>query len=633
MCGIAGYVNYATEDESRDVLTRMVRALARRGPDGNGMLVDGHCGLAHTRLSIIDIEGSPQPMRVSQSDVSLVYNGELFNYQNLRRELAELGLNFDTQGDTEVILRWLEREWETAPLRFDGMFGFAAWNRRTQVMLLGRDPMGVKPLFYAQPAPGLLVFGSEIKAVLEHPAVDGKLDENGLRQVLRFRAVYGGGTLYTGVRQLEPGTTLEFSRDGVKVRRYYCLEELAQKAGETIHGKPDGLIGEQVGAMLDEAVRKRLVADVPVGAFLSGGIDSSVIACLMKRFGGGTAELHTFAVGFSDDPYSELPAARLAAAHVGSMHHETIATPALYASRLAELSACRDGPISEPADVAIAEMSRESRKIVKVVLSGEGADELFAGYPKYRFAKSHALTRAALRAVGASRASRMAAILGIDRRRALVAARAISLPDEIDRLVQWFSYIDRDQLKSLMPGLGWDDQAWANTTKGQAAALARARGLTPLGRMQFLDCLTWLPCNLLERGDRMTMAEGLEMRVPFLDKAIAPLALALPDRMKVKGRRSKVIVRDYAARILPPDICSRKKWGFRVPLAAWFRGALESTLNDYLRSKNGICGRYGDRESIFKLIDAHRAGRIDANLTLWTLLVAEIWYQDVYLKR
>ena len=228
MCGIAGYIDFSAGRPLEAILRAMTVALSRRGPDGSGILVEGPCGLAHTRLSIIDVAGSPQPMKVSRSNISLVYNGELYNYRELRDELRAEGMAFDTAGDTEVILRWVEHRWSDALAKFDGMFGFAAWDLRRKSMLLARDPMGVKPLFYATPAPGVLVFGSEIKALLEHPLISRDMDFDAMRQSLRFRAVYGNRTLYKEVRQLDPGCFLEFDRSGLRVGRYFDLVEKAQ---------------------------------------------------------------------------------------------------------------------------------------------------------------------------------------------------------------------------------------------------------------------------------------------------------------------------------------------------------------------------------------------------------------------
>jgi asparagine synthase (glutamine-hydrolysing) len=635
MCGIAGYVDFETGRVWPAVLDAMAAALARRGPDARGTLIEGPCGLAHARLSIIDLAGSPQPMRVGGSRVSLVYNGELYTYRDLREELVKQGIFLDTHGDTEMILRYVDHQWEKALDQFDGMFAFAAWDRQRERLLLARDPLGKKPLFYAIPSPGVLVFASEIKAVLEHPAVCVELDEDAVRQAVRFRAVYGDRSLYAGVRQVEPGCWLEITREGIRQGRFYDLPALAASERERIAGHSDQQLIDDGERMLTEAVRKRLVADVPVGAFLSGGLDSSLIVALMRQCRAPEEKTCTFSVGFRGDRNSELPFAQTVADAIGTVHTTVELTEQDYARRLAEMTACRDAPVSEPADVAIAQMSEVAKRTVKVVLSGEGSDEVFCGYPKYRFADASWALRAGIRAAGPKPVAALAGMLGMDRRRVLVLAQSLSQTTELNRLVQWFSYLDRGMLAELLPGLGWSDDAWTATTAPQAATLRQAQtlGFDPAARMQLVDCLTWLPGNLLERGDRMTMAAGLEARVPFLDRALAPWGVALPSRLKVHGKSLKWIVRQWAKRKLPPQILERPKWGFRVPLAEWFRGSLRSTVYDYLTSSRGLCARFGDVNRVRRVLDMHDAGVQDANLTLWTLLAAEVWYQDVFLSR
>jgi len=632
MCGIAGYIDF-NRDPRRGVLDGMTRALGRRGPDAHGVLADGPCGLAHTRLSVIDVEGSPQPMRLPDLDLAMVYNGEVYNYEALRAELQAAGVTFHTKGDTEVVLRWIAHSGPAALPKFDAMFAFAIWDRRRETLTLARDALGEKPLFYATPEPGVLVFGSEIKAVLQHPGVDHTLDEDGLRQALRFRAVYGAHSLHRGVRQLEPGCYLEFDRDGLRIGRFYDLvEEIGLATSRYAGLSQDQLIATGRELFMD-SVEERLVADVPVGAFLSGGLDSSLIVAAMRRIRPPGAEIQTFSVGFAGDPHSELPFAQVVADAVGSRHTAISVGPDTYVQRFAELSGCRDGPVSQPADIAIAEMSQVARRSVKVVLSGEGADEVFAGYPKHGFAKAPWALRRTLAVVGPANAAALARGLGLDARRALVAARALAAPREVDRHAQWFSYFDRADLQALLPGLGWDSDDWERTLQSQAAVMGRLPGMGGLRRMQTTDCLTWLPNNMLERGDRMTMAEGLEVRPPFLDKELAAFGLALPDGVKVRRGIGKWIVRQWGGELLPDGIAGRGKWGFRVPLADWFRGPLRDFLEGYLLGANGLCAAYGDRAKIRDLLERQRAGAADLGETLWTLLAAEVWYQDVYLAR
>lgn len=631
MCGIAGYVRFDGVAPDPGILRGMAQALAHRGPDGEGIWADARCGVAHRRLSIIDLVHSSQPMQSPSGDSVLVYNGELYNYRILRSELQASGTAFRTQGDTEVVLELLRRAGAAALPRFDGMFGLAFWDAARERLLLARDPLGIKPLFYAEPRPGVLVFGSEIKALLGHPAVPRELDRDGLRQVLRFRAVYGTGSLYAGIRQLEPGTALAFSREGTRIERFYdVVEEMAaSRASHAGASESERLASGR--ELLRQAVEKRLIADVPVGVFLSGGIDSSLITAIVRECRAAHEATATFSVGFAGDAGSELGHALAVARALGTEHTEVAVSEREYLLNLAELTRLRDAPVSEPADVAIAAMSAIARETVKVVLSGEGADEVFGGYPKYAFARLPAWTSAPLRWVGADRAARIAGLLGLDPRRAGVAARALAQPSELERLAHWFGYLEREALARILPGLEWNEGQWSATTEAQRRAFDRfaAAGADAFARMQGVDCLCWLPGNLLERGDRMTMAKGLELRVPFLDKKLVPFGLALPSSLKVKGRSLKHPVRAWARGRVPSEILGRRKWGFRVPLADWFRGPLRELLHDRLGASDGLCGKLGEPREVSKLLSAHDRGAVDANLELWTLLGAEIWYQDV----
>jgi asparagine synthase (glutamine-hydrolysing) len=632
MCGIAGFVDFNVPRVQTNILNRMVQCLARRGPDAHGTLVDGACGLAHTRLSILDLSGSRQPMKVPESDISLIYNGEIYNYVDLRSELQAAGDGFRTTGDTEVLLQGLSRHWHTLLSRLNGMFAFAAWDRRRECLLLARDPIGEKPLFYALPEPGVLVFGSEAKAVLEHPGVERRLNIGALRQSLRFNAVYGGQCLYGGIRQLEPGAFMEFRRSGVIEGRFYHLIDAVADARARSAQESDEDLVRRGRELFARAVQTRLVADVPVGAFLSGGLDSSTILAAMREVLGRDTEISSFSVGFEGDAHDETRFAKTVADHVGSIHRTVSVGPDCIERRLAELSECNDAPV-HPGAVAIAEVSRISRQWIKVALSGGGADEVFAGYPKYVFANFPAIASTALRVIGPAKVARMSEFFGLDAGRAGIAFRALSLRREVDRMVQWFSPTSCQNLRDLLPGLDWTDATWSETTATQELALSRMNQAGPLCRMQTVDCLTWLPSNLLASDDRMSMAEGVEMRPPFLDKDLVAFGLALPNRLKVQGRVGKWMLRVWAEKLLPIEILLRKKWGFKAPLAEWFRGSLCALASDYITSARGLCDAHGNRLAISRLIDSHRRGEADWSATLWALLSSEVWYQEVFRGR
>jgi asparagine synthase (glutamine-hydrolysing) len=565
-------------------------------------------------------------MHSGPSGLTIVYNGELYNYRALRRELEAEGVKFLTAGDTEVVLRMIERWWDKALPRFDGMFGLAVWDSRNERILLARDQIGEKPLYYAI-TDAQIVFASEIKGIFAEGSVTPRINPDGLRQLLRFRAVYGNHTVYGGINQLLPGMCLEFSSKGTQLRRYYNLVDEVNKTRKAISGLSKQNVVELGCELFRKSIKERLCADVPLGAFLSGGLDSSLIVAIANTHLTDT-QFKTFSVGFDDDIHTELPYAARVSEFVGTEHEQVRVGPNDFMRRLEELSICRDGPVSEPADVAIACMSRLARQSVKVVLTGEGADEVFAGYPKYVFANVPSCFRTIMRHIGPVRIARLASLVQLDPRRALVAARAMTPKTEVSRLVQWFSYMQRDDLVNWFPGLDWSDAVWADTQGTQTEVLEEMASFSPLARMQALDCLTWLPNNLLERGDRMTMAEGLEARPPFLDTDLVHYGLALGDSFKVRGWHGKWVVREWAKNYLPEDIIWRKKWGFRVPLGRWFGGPLRAYLHDMLLSTGGLTELFGDRKRISHLLSEHDRGLVNHDLTLWSLLAAECWYRS-----
>lgn len=626
MCGIAGYVTFAGGSRDPQLAHAMAAALARRGPDGHGVAGCGNCWLAHARLSIIDVVNSPQPMRVPEYPITLVYNGELYNYQELREGLIAAGESFSTGGDTEVVLRMIARYGEDAFRRFNGMFGLAAWNSADRTLTLARDPIGEKPLFYTCAPDGTFVFGSEIKVMWCDRTIPRRADLASVRRALRYRAVYGEQTLYAGVRQLMPGHSAVLTQDGLRIRRYFDLAAGTDQMRDALGGMRQEELIRHGRDLFSRSVRERLIADVPVGAFLSGGLDSSMLVAEMSR--AKSCAVRTYSVGFVGDVHSELSFAAEVARDLGTQHEEVVVGPEDYIQSLAVLTACRDGPMSEPADVAIACMSKCARRSVKVVLSGEGADEAFAGYPKYTMAGLPRVLHALARSIGPVNVCRAAGVAGCDTRRAAVVARAISSRGELERLSQWFSYVERESLAEWLPGIGWSDDEWRDTLAAQRESLSRVSHWSALARMQGVDFLTWLPGNLLERGDRMTMAEGLEMRPPFLSPELAMFGLALPDNLKVRHGKGKWILRQWACGAIPPSVIRRKKWGFRVPLAEWFRRELREYLHDMLLDRGGLYGSVVNPAAVRRLLEEHDTKAGDHSLALWTLLTVVIWARE-----
>ncbi|WP_112277215.1 asparagine synthase (glutamine-hydrolyzing) [Lentzea terrae] len=603
MCGIAGIRRFDGRAADPGLLAEMAKLLHHRGPDDNGVWTEGPVGFAHTRLSIIDLAGSPQPMAGASGSTHIAFNGEILNYRSLRDQLT---YPFRTTGDTEVLLALYEQHGAAGISKLRGQFAYALHDSSTGETHLVRDRLGILPLYYYRDDE-LFAFASEIKALL--PVIGTpEIDAESLHDYLAHRSVPAPYTLLRGVRKLPQGHHLVVGRDGsVRSAPYW---ELAREP-DTLDVSP-----EEAVRLLDEAltssVREALVADVPVGAYLSGGVDSSLITALVARERDGAA-LHTFSAGFGDPRVDELPWARKVATLLGTVHHDVVVTAGDFRDSWAKLSWHRDAPLSEPADVAVFRLAELARRDVKVVLSGEGSDELFGGYPKYRFALPTrvggpgALLRRLERMLPASRAK-----MGI-------ALRALAEPGHAERMRGWFAPFTVAERAALLGG---------PATRSVLAPYENGRG-DALRRMLYADTHTWLADNLLERGDRMSMAASLELRPPFLDHRVAELAFRLPSSVKVRGGMTKWVVKELARRHLPADVVDRPKVGFKVPLDAWFRDGLRDMAFDLLTGPSSFVGGTFSQQAVRALLDDHSSGSRDEQPRLWTLLSLEVWHREL----
>ncbi|MFO1032084.1 MAG: asparagine synthase (glutamine-hydrolyzing) [Planctomycetota bacterium] len=614
MCGIVGIRRFDGRPVDEALLRTMAAQLFHRGPDGDGFRVFRDVGFGHTRLSIIDLAGSPQPMTSASGPFHITFNGEIFNYQERRKELEKANVPLRTHGDTEVLLETLRLLGLKGLEHLNGQFAFGYFDERAGTLLLARDRLGILPLYYAE-GPGFVAFASEVKALL--PALpEPRLDDNAVEDYLTYRSVPPPNTLFAGVKKLAPGTALWIGADGaLRHETWWRLPAVADQA--TLKGEA---AVAAVSQALERAVAGRLVADVPVGAYLSGGLDSSLTVALMKKLRQG-GEVQTFAAGFDDPRFDELPYAKQVSEAVGTTHHEVHVTPQDFQQLWERLSWHRDGPISEPADVAIYRIAKYARSTVKVLLSGEGSDEIFAGYPKYAYDPKLAgigKLPAFLRVPMMRMAERL---LPGSKYRARQAARALTGRDTAERLQTWFAPFTWYERRALKPGFG------ALRTLGQ---YERCQG-DHLRRMLYVDCHTWLADNLLERGDRMSMAASIENRPPFLDHELVELAFRVDSSLKVHGKVGKWIVKEIARRYLPANIVDRKKVGFRVPLDEWFRGGLKDYVHDLLLGRDSFVSRYLDKKVVAGLLADHMRGRRNEELRLWTLLGLEVW-QRTFLR-
>jgi asparagine synthase (glutamine-hydrolysing) len=605
MCGIAGVRRFDGQAVDPRVLAEMAKLLHHRGPDDSGVWAEGSIGFAHTRLSIIDLAASVQPMTGASGSTHIAFNGEILNYRQLREQLA---YPFHTNGDTEVLLALYEQHGTAGISKPRGQFAYALHDSTTGETHLVRDRLGILPLYYYRDD-DVFAFASEIKALL--PVIGTpEVDTESLHDYLAHRSVPAPYTLLRGVRKVPQAHHLVVRPDS----------SIALSAYWEVPREPDLLEvpPQEAVRLVDEAltasVRDALVADVPVGAYLSGGVDSSLITALVARERDGAA-LHTFSAGFGDPRVDELPWARKVASLVGSEHHDVIVTADDFRDSWAKLSWHRDAPLSEPADVAVFRLAELARRDVKVVLSGEGSDELFGGYPKYRFALptrwGGLLPSPLLR-----RAERM---LPAGKAKMGIALRALAEPGHPERMRGWFAPFTVAERAALLGG---------PATRSVLEPYVNGGG-DPLRRMLYADTHTWLADNLLERGDRMSMAASLELRPPFLDHRVTELAFRLPSSVKVRGGVTKWIVKEVARQHLPADVVDRPKLGFKVPLDAWFRSGLRDMAFDLLTGPSSFVGTTFSRHAVQALLDDHSSGSRDEQPRLWTLLSLEVWHREM----
>jgi len=615
MCGIAGVVDFDGKRADSAVVRQMNEVMQHRGPDDNGVYGSDNVVLGHVRLSIIDIKGSRQPLSNEDGAIWITFNGEIYNYKELRQLLVERGHGFRTNGDTEVLVHLYEEFGDGMLAHLNGMFAFAIWDSPKQHLFLARDRMGIKPLYYCQHSESF-IFASEPKAILRFPGVEANPSIEGVWHYLTFRSVPAPGTLFRGINKLPPGHWMEVSRDGCTTRRYWdiplvsCEESLKKptRIGQDIVDKTEDI--------LCRSVKRRLMSDVPLGAFLSGGVDSSLIVAIMSKL--TSIPVRTYSVGFKDFASSEVSYARTVADLYKTEHHELILEEGRFAEHLEELTWYRDSPLSEPADVPLHLLAKEARKDVKVLLSGEGSDELFAGYPKYAYDRYanfvNWFPKAIMRSVGKILPARM--------RRIEVVLRSYSQKRTADRWSQWFSPFSREEKIQLIG----DADAFVNPIEQY---MHEDNSFDSLDMMLYADCKIWLPDNLLDRGDRMTMAASVEGRVPFLDHELVEHAFGLPRNVKIRGFGRKWVVKQIALRHLPASIVNRRKVGFAVPLAQWFRGRLRELCYDRICQKNGLAMQLLDKKSLYRILDDHCSKRKDNAIGIWTLLGLSMWH-DVF---
>ena len=621
MCGIAGFVTIAGQLSGESILRRLTSAIAHRGPDDSGFFSDGTAFLGHRRLSIIDVATGHQPMTSEGGSRWIVYNGEIFNHNELRPDLEKAGHRYTTRCDTETILHAFEEYGDACVSRLRGMFSFAIWDQDSRTLFCARDRLGIKPFYYFWNG-RVFVFASEIKALLEHPDVPKEPEDATLPEYLAFGYVSEGRTMFRGVRKLMPGHFLRLDLKGSEPRLEIAQYWNVPRSGDTERRSDEDWIAE-TRQRLEEAVRTRLMSDVPLGMFLSGGVDSSAIAALIKRM--STGPVKTFSVGYAEQEFSELGYAAQVARTIGTDHHEVIVDRDAFFSSLPRLIWHEDEPISWPLSIPLYFVSKLASGQVKVVLTGEGSDEIFAGYERYRWNLLNLQAARLWRVIPPPLRRRIAGtlattpLLRADVRRKLrhtFAGRDLSI--ESLYLDNFYCAFSRAEQESLL-------HAPAEAIYGNWLSRWNERaGDALLPRMLYADQKTYL-VELLMKQDQMSMASSIESRVPFLDHHLVEFATRIPAHLKIRGGQQKYVLKKAVEDLLPREIIYRTKMGFPTPLRQWLRDSSAESLLAAVRDRKGFLASWLNLDAIDSLIERHRAGLEDATDRIWRLLNLQIW--------
>jgi asparagine synthase (glutamine-hydrolysing) len=623
MCGISGRVNYRTgAPVATAILEGMCDRLQHRGPDGSGVWADGAVGFGHRRLAVIDTSSAGrQPLQTADGRFTITFNGEIYNFQALRRELEGQGARFRTRTDTEVILHAYARDGAACLQRLRGMFAFAIWDAREQTLFAARDRAGQKPFYYREDADGL-AFASEPKAFLAEPSFVPEADAAAIWQYLSFQYVPSPASAFRSVRQLPPGHVLRVERGRVTIERYWTLR---YEPKVTIS---EAEAAERMRANLAEATRIMLVSDVPIGAFLSGGVDSSLVVALMAEAAGGRVE--TFSIGFDDAAYDETAYARQVAARFGTNHHEAIVRPDALAI-LPKLVWHYNEPFADSSAIPTLYLAEMTRRHVTVALNGDAGDENFAGYERYaayllasRVERVPRLARRLLAACARWPRPGRARTL---RSRAQRFLGALAEPGA-RRYARWAFHFTDDEKRALCT-----PEFLARADGGDAAARYDAlfaelpATAAPIDVLLHADVECYLPDDLLVKVDRATMACGLEGRSPLLDHVVMQHAACLPADLKLRGTVKKYLLKRIARGLLPDDVIDRPKMGFGVPLTRWLRGPLRDLVHEVLLGTRMRERGYFRMDAVERLVSGHDSGRRDAPYQIWNLLVLELWHQ------
>ena len=627
MCGING-IAFSSRSRRRvdaTALKTMRDVITHRGPDDEGIYIDENVGLGHRRLSIVDVASGHQPMTNEDRSLYITYNGEVYNHADYREELESRGHVYRTHCDTETILHLYEDYGDSCVEYLRGMFAFAIWDRNKRELFIARDRLGIKPLYYVYTSDGSLYFASEIKALLEARAVKPELNFAAFSDYLANHATSGEETLFAGVKRLMPGHTLTWRDGEIRIKKYWDVS--FKKVAPNGHSDKDYIA--EWSELFRKSVELRLMADVPLGMFLSGGIDSSAIAAVMSTL--VDEPIKTFSVAFKEREANELEYARLVARAYKTDHHEVVISPEEFFAALPDLIWHEDEPLAHPSSVALFFVSRLAAQHVKVVLTGEGSDELMAGYARYRKTilnlavgeHYHRLVPAGVRDLIRGQIAGMSA----SKLRAKLSRTFLSLSPDIESIYfDNFAVFPRSAQHQLLTPDTIDRIGGVDPYAGVRRVLSDSDGQSLLDRLLYADIKTYLH-ELLMKQDQMSMAASLESRVPFLDHKLVEFTSSLPERLKLRRWTTKYVLRQSMKGVLPEQILTRPKMGFPVPVGAWFRGAYAPVLDEYVLSSRAMERGLFNADAVRTVVNQHQSGVANHSERLWSLVNLEMWFR------
>lgn len=621
MCGIVGILNNdPNHPVSRDLIVDMCTVIKHRGPDDEGVLVDRNVGIGMRRLSVIDVEGGKQPQQNEDGSIHIVFNGEIYNYPELRKKCQDSGHTFGTHSDTETIVHLYEDKAQDCVAPLNGMFAFAVFDSRSRKVTLARDRLGIKPLYYADTGKSL-VFGSEIKSILVNPEVSRDIDPVALDQYLTYKYIPEPRTIFKQVRKLSPGHVLTWQDAKVEIQPYWKLSYTEQG------GRSEGELAEELFHRLQQAVQMQMISEVPLGALLSGGIDSSAIVGLMSKV--SDQPVNTFSIGFEERSYSELEHARTIARTFNTEHRELVVQPDVQ-DLFDRVVGHFDEPFADSSAIPTYLVSQLAREHVTVALSGTGADELFAGYERYwAIPLSRAYGRIPPPIRSAVSYASQKVPTGHEKKSLTLRARRFTesanspLLSRHRQVVGLFSPFDRSQLYTSE----WSDRIQREEEDPLLARFNASDARSNLNRLLDVDTGTLLPGDYLVKDDRMSMAVSLELRVPFLDHTLVEFAATLPPDLKLKRLTTKYLLKKSTEKLLPKHILRRPKHGFEIPIARWIGEDLKEPVQDLLLSKRATERGIFHRHQINDLLKTHASGQDNLSRQIWSLMALEVWFR------